>query len=142
MTEWERGAIAAHEDMVEQASATRLRPGYYWFFGRPVLVDDDGDTVWELGTDVAWDVKAMRISGMFTPMVMGRVAMNEFKFKIGALLTIKASDETGEVIGRAQYSNSDNTYLLRYKGGDGKAVENWWSEDAIDIVYVSERDSV
>lgn len=57
--------------------------------------------------------------------------MDEFKFGLGDTLRINVSGENGEVIGRAQYVNSDPSYLIRYKTGDGVAVENWWSEGAL-----------
>jgi len=44
---------------------------------------------------------------------------------------IDASGENGEVIARAQYATSEDTYLLRYKSADGRAVEAWWGESAI-----------
>ncbi len=54
-----------------------------------------------------------------------------FKFSLGGKVTITASGETGEVIGRAEYSNAEDGYLVRYKAGDGRATESWWSESAL-----------
>ncbi|WP_175681176.1 hypothetical protein [Burkholderia cenocepacia] len=54
-----------------------------------------------------------------------------FKFRLGDEVTIVASGETGEVIGRAEYSNAEDGYLVRYKAGDGRATESWWSESAL-----------
>lgn len=53
------------------------------------------------------------------------------KFELKQQVTIAASGENGEVIGRAEYTNAENTYLIRYKSGDGRAVETWWSESAL-----------
>lgn len=53
------------------------------------------------------------------------------KFELGQQAQIKASSEQGEVIGRAEYLNTENAYLLRYKSGDGRAVEAWWSASAL-----------
>jgi hypothetical protein len=55
-----------------------------------------------------------------------------FSFKLGAQVRIIASGEVGEVIGRAQYAHADDSYFIRYKAGDGRAVESWWNEDAIE----------
>lgn len=57
--------------------------------------------------------------------------MRSFKFDLGQRVSIASSDENGEVIGRAEYATSENTYLLRYRAGDGRAVESWWSESAL-----------
>lgn len=55
----------------------------------------------------------------------------QFKFGLRQHLKIDASGETGEVIGRADYSYSECSYLLRYRAGDGRAVEAWWTESAL-----------
>jgi hypothetical protein len=54
-----------------------------------------------------------------------------WKLELGALAIIKASEESGEVIGRAEYSNSEPSYYVRYKAADGRAVEAWWPESAV-----------
>ena len=54
-----------------------------------------------------------------------------FKFNLSDSVKIAASGETGEVIGRAEYSNAENGYLVRYKAGDGRATESWWGESAL-----------
>lgn len=54
-----------------------------------------------------------------------------FKFPLGVELILKVSDEKGECIGRAQYVNAENQYQLRYKDGNGCAVESWWGESAL-----------
>lgn len=55
-----------------------------------------------------------------------------FKFELKQKVSISASGETGEVIGRAEYSNAEDGYLVRYKAGDGRAVESWWTEQALE----------
>lgn len=59
--------------------------------------------------------------------------MSEFAFRLGAEVVIRASGEAGQVIGRAQYTNSANCYFVRYCSADGRAVEQWWSEEALDV---------
>lgn len=54
-----------------------------------------------------------------------------FIFELKQTVEIKASGETGEVIARAQYSTSEDCYLLRYKCADGRAVESWWTQSAL-----------
>lgn len=53
------------------------------------------------------------------------------KHELESTVTIIASGETGEVIGRAEYSHSENQYQVRYKSADGRAVESWWAESAL-----------
>ena len=54
-----------------------------------------------------------------------------FKLDIGTPVEITVSGEKGEIIGRAQFASSKDQYFLRYKAGDGRAVESWWEESAI-----------
>ena len=57
--------------------------------------------------------------------------MKSFKFSLNARVSIAASGEAGEVIGRAEYVVAENSYLVRYKAADGRAVETWWGESAL-----------
>jgi hypothetical protein len=57
--------------------------------------------------------------------------MKNFKFELGAQVTIAVSGESGEVLGRAEYQSSENGYFIRYKSADGRAVEQWWNESAL-----------
>lgn len=57
--------------------------------------------------------------------------MSQFKFALGQSVTIAASGETGEVIGRAEYATSENSYYIRYAAADGRAVESWWQQSAL-----------
>ena len=57
--------------------------------------------------------------------------MNQLLFQLQDDVVITASGEHGQVIGRAEYSNSCNNYFIRYKSADGRAVEQWWPEDAL-----------
>lgn len=60
--------------------------------------------------------------------------MNSFKFEMGARAKLSESDETGTVIGRAEYDQTENNYLLRYRAGDGRQIESWWGESALTAV--------
>lgn len=55
-----------------------------------------------------------------------------FKFSLKQVVRIEESGETGTVIGRSEYDHADNSYLVRYKAADGRCVENWWTETALD----------
>ena len=55
-----------------------------------------------------------------------------FKYENSDSVKITASEEAGIVIARADYEYCDNQYLIRYKAGDGRAVEQWWAETAIE----------
>jgi len=57
--------------------------------------------------------------------------MSEWMFKIGETVAIKASREWGEVIGRAEYAQTEPHYLIRYRAADGRAVEAWWGESSL-----------
>ncbi len=56
-----------------------------------------------------------------------------YKFDLGQQASIAVSGETGQIIARAEYTTGTNSYLLRYKSADGRAVEAWWNEDAIAL---------
>lgn len=53
------------------------------------------------------------------------------KFELTTTVTIAASGEQGEVIGRAEYTHAEPSYLVRYKCADGRAVESWWTESSL-----------
>ena len=57
-----------------------------------------------------------------------------FDFRIGDTLKIICSEEQGEVIGRAEYATSEDSYYLRYKAADGRAVDAWWPVSALELV--------
>lgn len=65
-------------------------------------------------------------------VVNWRNPMETFLFALDSCVRICVSNERGVVIGRAQYSASQNAYLIRYKANDGRAVEAWWNEDALE----------
>ena len=54
-----------------------------------------------------------------------------FKFNLGQAVIIECSGETGQVVGRAQYLSGEQSYQVRYKAADGRAVEAWWGESAL-----------
>lgn len=53
------------------------------------------------------------------------------KFELKQKVTIEVSGETGTVQGRAEYVAGQPSYYVRYKDGDGKGQECWWTEDAL-----------
>ena len=57
-----------------------------------------------------------------------------FKFELNQSVRISCSGESGKVTGRAEYSMADRSYYVRYKGADGRAVEGWWTESALESV--------
>lgn len=59
--------------------------------------------------------------------------MHAFVFDLTQKVKISASGESGEVIARAEYATSENSYLIRYKAGDGRAVDAWWGESALEV---------
>lgn len=59
--------------------------------------------------------------------------MKSFEFEIGQPVVIVASGERAEVIGRAEYRDSNPSYYLRYKAADGRATEAWWNGSALEL---------
>ena len=57
--------------------------------------------------------------------------MNEFDFSMQQLVEIICSGESGKVIGQAHFSNSEDSYFIRYKASDGRAIEQWWQRSAL-----------
>lgn len=57
-----------------------------------------------------------------------------FLFDMKSEVKLKESNEQGTVIGRAEYEDTVNGYLIRYRAGDGRQTESWWSEAAIVAV--------
>lgn len=58
-----------------------------------------------------------------------------FAFALGSAVRIKVSGETGIIQGRSEYVEGyPNSYWIRYKSGDGRAVESWWTEQTIELV--------
>ena len=44
---------------------------------------------------------------------------------------VENPDEFGTIIARAEYAHGENSYLVRYKNGQGAMVEQWWGESAL-----------
>lgn len=57
--------------------------------------------------------------------------MKPFKFALEQRVKMIESDECGTVVGRAEYIEDPNQYLVRYRAGDGRQVTIWWSESSI-----------
>ena len=56
-----------------------------------------------------------------------------FKFGLGDLVMLAMSGEKGEVRGRAEYTDWDSSYYVRYVSGHGCQVEDWISESALEL---------
>lgn len=59
--------------------------------------------------------------------------MPNFRFELDQAVDIWCSGERGVVIGRAEYRDSADSYLVRYQAADGRAVEAWWSDNALAV---------
>lgn len=57
-----------------------------------------------------------------------------FRFELQQRVAITESDEQGAVIGRADYACAENQFLIRYQAADGRAVEAWWADSALEAV--------
>jgi hypothetical protein len=60
--------------------------------------------------------------------------MSEFEYELDQKVRLVYSNEQGHVIGRAQYAEGANAYLVRYAAADGRQVEAWWNASAMDAV--------
>ena len=57
--------------------------------------------------------------------------MQKFAYELGEKVVIECSGESGEVIGQGRYKSGDDLFLIRYKSAEGRAVEEWWAENAL-----------
>lgn len=57
-----------------------------------------------------------------------------FAYELGDTVRITCSGETGVITSRMQSLRSNDQYLLRYQNAEGRAVEEWWSEDALEEI--------
>lgn len=62
----------------------------------------------------------------------GERTVKKFRYNFGDCVALLCSAESGTVIGRAEYTNAADNYLIRYQAADGRQVENWHTVDAID----------
>jgi hypothetical protein len=56
----------------------------------------------------------------------------KFKFELKQAVKLVESGETGTVIGRAEYTEDEIRYFVRYKAGNGCQSETWWGQSAIE----------
>lgn len=56
--------------------------------------------------------------------------MKEFSHELGEQVELN-SGEKGVVIARAEYLESEPSYLIRYVAADQRLTEAWWSGQAI-----------
>lgn len=64
------------------------------------------------------------------PIAIGAESV-PFKFELSQLVTMRISDEWGEVKARAQYANGENQYLIHYQAADGRATTEWFGESML-----------
>nr|WP_321459654.1 hypothetical protein [uncultured Cohaesibacter sp.] len=57
-----------------------------------------------------------------------------FAFDLDQKVKMKLSDEQGLIIGRAEFVMDTPNYLVRYLAADGRQVESWWNESAIEKI--------
>lgn len=54
-----------------------------------------------------------------------------FAFALASTAIIQSSGERGQIVSRSESTFAEPQYLLRYKSADGRAVEQWWSQGAL-----------
>lgn len=57
-----------------------------------------------------------------------------FKHELDNRVRLGMSGEEGLVVGRSEYTNMTPRYLTRYVAADGRQVEDWLAEDALEAV--------
>ena len=57
--------------------------------------------------------------------------MDDFVFDNNEPVRLDGTTERGHIVGRADYANKCNQYLVRYTAADGRLIESWWDEDAL-----------
>lgn len=65
-----------------------------------------------------------------------------FKYPLKATATLIGSGESGQIIGRAEYTEAKQDYLIRLVAADGRLVEVWWKESAIASVELPPKGEV
>lgn len=60
------------------------------------------------------------------------------RFELNEFVDMALSGERGIVIGRAEYTAAENSYLVRYKASDGGQVEAWWNESALTRAFAQQ----
>lgn len=55
----------------------------------------------------------------------------QVKYELNQIVVLSQSKEQGVVVGRAEYAAAEPSYLIRYKAADGRQVEAWWGESAL-----------
>lgn len=60
-----------------------------------------------------------------------------FKFDLSQQVKVTISGEVGTVKGRAEFTTSENQYLLHMKAADGRAADIWF--DGTDIKAVDNQ---
>ncbi|HHT2316129.1 TPA: hypothetical protein ACTYRS_003509 [Klebsiella pneumoniae] len=58
----------------------------------------------------------------------------DFKFCLGQLVSLRISEEFGEVQARSQSLNGENQYFVHYQAADKCATERWYNESQLVAV--------
>jgi hypothetical protein len=58
--------------------------------------------------------------------------MNEFRFDFGQRVCLTLTGESGIVVGKCHYMNNECQYAIRYVAADGRQVESWLQESALE----------
>ena len=60
--------------------------------------------------------------------------MKSYNFEMGQTVKLSLTGESGTIIGRAEFKYSENSYYLRYVAADGRQVQQWHDESALETV--------
>lgn len=63
-----------------------------------------------------------------------------FKYQLGQTVKLALSDEQGVIRSRAEHVTGEPHYYLLYKAADGRQVEAWWIESALEYLPVEDDD--
>ncbi|WP_243612959.1 hypothetical protein [Shimia aestuarii] len=55
----------------------------------------------------------------------------KFTYELDQRVRLLMTEETGVIIGRAEYQTGPNNYYVAYKAADGRQMCAWWEENLI-----------
>lgn len=105
--------------------------------GMSVIELPDTDEYRKVDNTGGWlfkDIQIMKREGTALREKSPTVIVEEgvpFKFLLSQLVTLRVSEECGEVKARAQYAGGENQYLIHYKAADGRATTEWFGESML-----------
>jgi hypothetical protein len=58
--------------------------------------------------------------------------MHSFKFRLGQRVTILPGGKTALIVGRAQYADYQDHFLVSYRDSRGGLLQVWWAQNSLE----------